>query len=118
MASMPTATRLSAWLPVIVWAGVIFALSSIPSLTTGLGTWDLVVRKLGHAAEFAILGALLLRALRQPWVALLVGSLYAVTDELHQAFVRGRQASPVDWVIDTAGVAIGVGLVLVLRRRP
>ena len=39
---------------------------------------------------------------------MLLASAYAVTDELHQAFVRGRHGSPVDWLIDTAGVVIGV----------
>ena len=58
---------LSLWLPVVAWAGLIFALSSVPDLGTGLGTWDLVLRKLAHAAEFAVLGLLLLRALgREP----------------------------------------------------
>jgi VanZ family protein len=27
---------------------------------------------------------------------------------VHQAFVSGRQGSPVDWLIDTIGVAAGV----------
>ena len=33
---------------------------------------------------------------------------YAITDEIHQHFVGGRHASPVDVLIDTAGVAIGI----------
>ena len=56
---MPSTRALSAWLPVVVWAAVIFTLSSIPSLGTGLGAWDTVLRKAGHMAEFAVLGALL-----------------------------------------------------------
>ena len=102
------ATRLNRWLPVVLWAALIFTFSSIPSLGTGLGTWDLVLRKLGHAVEFAVLGALLYRALRREPLAILLGSAYAVTDEVHQAFVSGRQASPVDWLIDTLGVIAGV----------
>jgi VanZ family protein len=102
------ATRLTIWAPVVLWAGLIFTLSSIPSLDSGLGTWDLVLRKLAHFAEYAILGALLLRALRREPVAVLVGSAYALTDEVHQAFVAGRQGSPLDWAIDTAGVILGV----------
>ena len=42
--------------------------------------------------------------------AVAAGVAYAVTDELHQHFVRGRHASPVDVVIDTAGVAAGIYL--------
>jgi len=101
----------SLWLPVLVWAGVIFALSSIPSLGTGLGGWDLLLRKLAHATEYAILGLLLLRALGRAWLALGLGVLYAGSDELHQHFVSGRHGSPIDVAIDAAGVLIGVFLV-------
>ena len=102
------AGRVSTWLPVVAWVGVIFLFSSIPSLGTSLGAWDLVLRKLAHLAEFAVLGALLARALGVGWAAVLAGSLYAATDELHQTFVDGRTGHPLDWAIDTVGVAIGV----------
>jgi VanZ family protein len=98
------------WAPVVLWAAVIFAFSSVPDLGTGLGTWDLVLRKVAHGAEFAVLGALLLRALRAELPALAAGIAYAVTDELHQHFVPGRVGSPLDVAIDSAGVAIGVAL--------
>jgi len=52
----------SRWLPVVVWAAVIFAFSSVPSLSTHLGTWDLLLRKLAHMTEYAVLALLLLRA--------------------------------------------------------
>jgi VanZ family protein len=110
------AARLTAWLPVAVWAAVIFTLSSISSLDSGLGTWDTVLRKLAHLAEYAVLGALLYRALRREPAAIALGSLYAVTDEVHQAFVSGRQGSPLDWLIDTVGVVAGA--LLLSRRRP
>ena len=100
--------RLNLWLPVVLWAALIFTLSSIPGLGTGLGTWDVVLRKLAHTAEYAVLGALLFRALRREPLAILAGSAYAVTDEVHQAFVSGRHGSPVDWLIDTIGVVAGV----------
>ena len=80
------------WGPVVAWAAVIFAFSSIPSLGTGLGTWDLVLRKIAHATEFAILAALLVRALRSAGWAIAIGIAYAVSDEIHQSFVSGRQA--------------------------
>jgi VanZ family protein len=102
------ASRAALWAPVVLWAAVIFAISSIPSLSTGLGVWDVVLRKLAHAVEFGALGALLVRALRNEPAAIVLGSLYAVTDELHQTFVAGRHGSPVDWGIDTAGVVTGV----------
>ena len=96
------------WAPVVLWAALIFAFSSIPSLGTGLGTWDLVLRKLAHLTEYAVLGALLVRALGPPAVAILLGALYATSDEFHQHFVRGRHAAWYDVVIDTVGVTIGV----------
>jgi VanZ family protein len=111
------ATRVSLWAPVVVWAAVIFAVSSIPSLDTGLGLWDLVLRKLAHLAEYTVLGALLFRALGREPRAVAIGSAYAVTDEIHQAFVPGRAGSPVDWSIDTAGVVAGVLLVARARGR-
>jgi VanZ family protein len=96
------------WLPVAAWAGLIFALSSVPDLGTGLGGWDLVLRKLAHAAEFAVLGALLLRATDRAPFAFALGSLYALSDELHQVLVPGRMGSPLDVAIDIVGVACGV----------
>jgi VanZ family protein len=107
---MPASRALSVWLPVVVWAAVIFALSSIPSLSTSLGFWDTVLRKGAHLTEYAILGALLLRALGRDAPALAAGILYAASDEVHQHFVRGRHAAPVDVLIDAVGVAVGIFL--------
>jgi hypothetical protein len=105
------------WLPVVAWAGLIFALSSVPDLGTGLGGWDLVLRKIAHAAEYAILGALLVRATGTPIVAFALGTLYAISDEIHQSFVPGRLGSPLDVAIDAVGVAIGVALWQLARAR-
>jgi VanZ family protein len=110
------AARLNAWLPVVLWAAVIFTISSVPSLDSGLGVWDTVLRKLAHVGEYAILGALLYRAVRREPAAIVLGSLYAVTDEVHQSFVTGRHGSVLDWLIDTAGVIAGVVLVSRLPR--
>ena len=96
------------WAPVAVWAALIFALSSIPSLSTGLGLWDTILRKCAHTVEYAVLGALLLRT-RLAWSTVLtLGIAYAASDEVHQSFVRGRHASPVDVGIDMIGLAIGI----------
>ena len=112
---MPATRAATVWLPIVVWATVIFALSSIPSLGTGLGTWDILLRKLAHAAEYAILGALLARAMAAA-PAFLAGVAYAVTDEFHQTFVAGREGTPLDVAIDAVGVAIGIVLLRRLRR--
>jgi VanZ family protein len=99
----------------VLWAGLIFGLSSVPDLGTGLGTWDLVLRKIAHFCEYAVLGLLLARAVgREPFAAA-AGIAYAGSDELHQHFVPGRHAAFRDVVIDAAGVLAGV---LLARRRP
>jgi VanZ family protein len=107
---------LSLWLPVVLWAALIFALSSIPSLDSGLGIWDLVLRKLAHAAEYALLAALLLRALTRTWLAFLVALAYAASDEFHQHFVRGRTGTPRDVAVDAAGALIGLAVFSYARR--
>jgi VanZ family protein len=106
---------LSRWLPVVLWAAVIFALSSVPNLGTGLGAWDVVLRKCAHASEYAVLAVLLYRALGRELPAFLVGLAYAITDELHQEFVHGRHASPFDVSMDAAGLALGLLLVHAAR---
>ena len=104
---------LSRWLPVLAWAGVIFAFSSVPSLSTHLGTWDLILRKLAHMTEYAVLALLLARATGSYVWAFAATVAYAATDEFHQTFVRGRHGSPVDVAIDAVGALAG----LVLWRR-
>jgi hypothetical protein len=118
---MPLSRLAFTWLPVVAWAALIFALSSIPDLGTGLGGWDLALRKAAHVAEYAILGALLARALSDAvagwvWISVLAGTVYAATDELHQHFVPGREASGVDIAIDALGVAVGVLAVRLASR--
>jgi VanZ family protein len=105
------------WLPVLLWAALIFALSSLPGLNTGLGSWDLVLRKLAHTGEYAVLAALLARALGSSWLALAAATAYAVTDEIHQYFVRGRVGAARDVAIDAAGAIVGLIAYSWLRRR-
>jgi VanZ family protein len=105
------------WLPVFAWAAVIFTFSSIPSLSTGLGTWDTILRKGAHITEYAVLGALLYRALGIEVLALAVGIAYAATDEFHQHFVRGRHPSPIDVGIDAVGLSLGMLVWLRVRQR-
>jgi VanZ family protein len=101
------------WVPVVLWAGLIFGLSSVPDLGTGLGTWDFALRKLAHFCEYGVLGLLLGRAFGREPLAAAAGILYAASDELHQHFVAGRHAAFRDVAIDSAGVLVGV---LLARR--
>jgi VanZ family protein len=114
---MARSRALTLWAPVVVWAAVIFTFSSIPSLSSGLGVWDEVLRKGAHVTEYAIFGALLYRAIRREPLALAAGIAYAASDEIHQSFVRGRHASPVDVAIDAVGLALGMLIWLRLRDR-
>lgn len=124
------------WVPVIVVMAFIFLMSTgtFSSENTALFFGPLlrflvpdipshavdlihgVARKCGHVAEYFILGVLLFRAFRggsrdnRVWhwamCSVLVGILYAASDELHQSFVATRMASPIDVVIDTAGAVL------------
>jgi VanZ family protein len=67
--------------------------------------------------EYAILGLLLLRAIDRELVAAGLGIAYAVSDEIHQSFVTGRQGAPRDVLIDAVGVLAGVYLFPRLVRR-
>jgi VanZ family protein len=109
----------SRFAPPLVLMGVIFALSAQPDLNSGLGAWDTILRKLGHAAEYGLLWWLWWRALdyRHAGVAVAIALVYAASDELHQSFVTGRNGSPLDWLIDAAGVALVLAAVAVRRRR-
>jgi VanZ family protein len=103
--------------PPLALMAVIFFFSDQPDLGTGLGTWDLVLRKLAHMAEYGLLWLLWQRALghRHALAATGITLAYAATDELHQTFVTGRHGTPVDVLIDAAGVAIAAALYA--RRR-
>jgi VanZ family protein len=104
--------------PPLALMAVIFALSAQPSLNSGLGGWDTVLRKLAHMLEYGLLWWLWWRALgfADPKPAIAIALAYAATDELHQSFVDGRHGTPVDWAIDAAGVGLA-GLAVVLRDR-
>ena len=98
------------WAPPVALMALIFFLSAQPDLNSGLGGWDTILRKGAHMTEFGLLWWLWRRALGHGGAAAVITLAYAATDELHQTFVTGRHGSPVDWLIDAAGVAIAVVL--------
>jgi VanZ family protein len=106
--------------PPLALMALIFVLSAQPNLGTGLGTWDVVLRKLGHMVEYGALWALWWRALgyRHPVAAVAIAVGYAATDEWHQTFVNGRSGTPVDWAIDAAGVGLACLAAARWARRP
>lgn len=50
-------------------------------------------------------------------IPLLIGFLYAVSDEIHQHFVPGRAMQARDVLIDTAGVLLGIWIARGIIRR-
>ena len=116
---MTLVTRLDPWLPPLALMGLIFFLSAQPNLSSGLGTWDLVLRKGAHMTEYALLTFLWWRVLRTKLAsntaavkaAVAIAVAYSATDELHQSFVTGRHGSPVDVLIDAIGALIAATLI-------
>ena len=102
-------------LPAAGYAALIFAVSSMALDMEELQP-VLAFDKLLHLAEYYILGYLLMRAFATSGVpvlaaspvaaAILAGSAYGLSDEVHQAFVPGRVASLMDFLFDAAGVAL------------
>lgn len=102
------------WGPAILIMSVIFFFSSIPSQALPVfGNHDLLVKKFGHAAGYALLAASIqwglgrsdLKGIALAW---LFAVFYAISDELHQAYVPGRMASLADVGIDAAGAFLGL----------
>jgi VanZ family protein len=139
-------TLVSKWVPVIAWMLLIFAGSSdalsaehtsrflIPFLrwldpAISYHTIALIhftLRKIGHFTEYAILAALLWRALRGTFTTLsrslvsvstfVIAATFAASDEFHQSYIPSRTSSAHDVMIDCFGVLIAVLLCAILSR--
>jgi VanZ family protein len=136
----------SKWMPVIAWMLLMFAGSTdvlsaehtsrflVPFLrwldpTISIHTIDAIhftLRKIGHFTEYAILAALLWRALRGTFAGIgkgtlaagvfLVAAAFAASDEFHQSFVSTRTATVHDVMIDCTGVFAAVLLCWMFAR--
>jgi len=89
---------------------------------------QVLIRKLGHLTEYAILAALLWRAFGRgiTWhlkvsilflVAWVACAIFAASDEFHQSFVPSRTASPSDVMIDICGALVGLAICWAFARR-
>jgi len=136
------------WLPVLFWLGLIFLGSTdvlsaehtsrflVPFLRwldphiswNTLNSVQLLIRKLGHLTEYAILASLLWRALRMGfvwkssiaspfWSALIGCAIFAASDEFHQSFVPSRTSSLYDVMIDFWGAVISLAICVALASR-
>lgn len=106
------------WLPVLLWMAAIFYVSAQPDLPHHPeATMDLIIKKLGHMLEYGILAVLALWALRGGGrvttarnliCALAIAGLYAISDEMHQHFVPGRNARTLDVGFDLLGALLAL----------
>jgi VanZ family protein len=102
---------LNYWLPLLIYAGLIFYTSSlsIPPLPETIPYGDKIV----HFIEYAILSFLFSRALildrtnvdgrRLRFLAIILTAIYGVTDEFHQSFTPGRSSDFIDLVFNCLG---------------
>ena len=110
------------WGPAILFAGFIFALSSLSAIPEMPKKSD----KILHFLEYFFLALLLWRAFacERFWTlesgrviaVVLIGCLYAASDEIHQSYVPGRFASIYDWFADVAGI-LGMLTLMVIRLK-
>jgi VanZ family protein len=91
---------------VVAWAALLFVLSSIP--TAGSGGGVTLKGAVLHLVAYAVLAMLLARAGTSRAVAVAAATVYGLTDELHQAFVPGRDAALADVGFDLLGAVCGV----------
>jgi VanZ family protein len=116
------------WTLALLWAAVIFALSSIPGRALP-SVPALGYDKLLHGLVYAVFGGVSFLAarstwtVRAPWLVLgctLGAILYGLSDEYHQRFVPGRSSDLGDVVADAVGGFTGALLaaaLLVVSRR-
>jgi VanZ family protein len=111
------------WGPVLAHMALIFSVSSLHRIQTLPADLS---DKTGHFAAYALLGALVLRALANgrwsgvtgatAWRAWLIAAAYGASDEIHQLFVPGRTATVGDWIADTTGAAAAVLTLVTVAR--
>jgi VanZ family protein len=111
-ATTSVSLRAFCW-PVLLMGMTFFASGQSQIAAPQIGGID----KFGHFVVYAWLGVLLVRipviAGLRPfgvWSAVIIASLYGLTDEFHQSFTPGRSVEIADWVTDTLGALTSVTL--------
>ncbi len=118
---MSVVIRLLYWLPALVWASVIFLLSSIPNLAFTYGSADFFLRKISHVLVYMVLCVTVFLGLQQTTRltlsrpvairAFLISLLYAIFDEVHQSMVPTRHGVVTDVAINSLGIGLGLAVV-------
>ena len=83
-----------------------------------------IVRKMAHFSIYTVVGFLLMGLLstyklKDKWriiMTIVIGILYAISDEFHQSFSPGRSPKITDVYIDTLGIIIGALFVILIRK--
>lgn len=96
----------------------------IPDIREHMDVLHHIVRKNAHFTIYLVLGGLVLNALKQsgvskyraPFSAMAVCFFYAASDEFHQMFVPGRGPALGDVLIDSAGAAVGIIILLLANE--
>lgn len=109
-------TTVARWIPVGFWMLTIFYLSSQSAPPSPPGPSDELYAVIGHLFAYGVLAVLMSLAvsgLRRPdrrtmTLAVAVATTYGVTDEIHQSFVPGRHADPLDLLADFVGATVAV----------
>ena len=140
--------KLLIMLAVVFWMAIIFKLSAQPGEQSNLLstkvttiivslaklfrpdvnvlTLNHFIRKCAHFLAYLVLGIIVLFAMRRIGLmgkqgigfTLLLCISYAITDELHQAFVPGRTPKLLDVLIDSSGASLGISIyVLFVENR-
>ncbi|MGQ7889883.1 VanZ family protein [Paenibacillus sp. WC2504] len=82
---------------------------------------EFLVRKFAHLFIYGVLGGLIARLLhvflrcgfgRNFLISVLLCTVYAVSDEFHQSFIKDRSSKPADVVLDAVGAIFGILLYL------
>jgi len=113
------------WVPTIGYCLIIFGLSS---LSRGVYIPSLFgVDKVVHFVEYGVLGFLLARLIVNVQstfssrfligLVVILATLYGISDEVHQAFVPGRNASVWDVLADGLGGLLGAFFYIRIVRR-
>jgi VanZ family protein len=97
-----------------IWPALLAMAIVLASGRSKLASPDIVgIDKASHFFVFGLLGILVARNGFLPrfgWLAVLAVSVFGLTDEWHQSFTPGRDVEVADWIADTLGAAVAVGL--------
>lgn len=101
---------------------ILSAQSTVPQAPSVPGALTAIA---GHLVAYAMLAVLLAIGLVRvvqslQWrmvIAFLISVAYGISDEFHQSFVPGRDASLMDVATDAIGAAIGLWLLYMFVRR-